>query len=247
MATHNFLRKVVFVLVFLFLSPANLFASEVVELKWGEILPVETPSIKAMQIISKEVKEKTNGRVIIKLFPSGQLGSSREMIESTMLGSLDMVTEGAGNIGQWIPSISILEAPYLWKDISHLEKVINGDIGQKFQRDLKDRGLKMLGFFYNGVRHVTTSNKPIHSLNDIKNLKLRVPENEIFLSMAKAWGARPTPLNFSELYLALRQNVVEGQENPLPTIEKAKLYEVQKFLILTGHIITPRLILINEA
>jgi len=105
----------------------------------------------------------------------------------------------------------------------------------------------MLGFFYNGVRHVTTSNKPIHSLNDIKNLKLRVPENEIFLSMAKAWGARPTPLNFSELYLALRQNVVEGQENPLPTIEKAKLYEVQKFLILTGHIITPRLILINEA
>jgi len=133
MATHNFLRKVVFVLVFLFLSPANLFASEVVELKWGEILPVETPSIKAMQIISKEVKEKTNGRVIIKLFPSGQLGSSREMIESTMLGSLDMVTEGAGNIGQWIPSISILEAPYLWKDISHLEKVINGDIGQKFR------------------------------------------------------------------------------------------------------------------
>lgn len=240
-------KAIFFLFLIALLSIKDSFADKTIELKWGDILPTGTPSVKAMKLISEEVKEKTNGKVIIKLFPSGQLGSSREMIESAMFGSLDMVTEGAGNVGQWIPSLSILEAPYLWRDINHIEKVINGPIGERFQKDLKGKDLKMLGFFYNGIRHITTSRRPINSINDIKNLKLRVPENEIFLSMVKAWGAKPTPLNFSELYLALRQNVVEGQENPLPLIEKAKLYEVQKFLILTGHIITPRLILINDA
>jgi TRAP-type C4-dicarboxylate transport system substrate-binding protein len=106
--------------------------------------------------------------------------------------------------------------------------------------------MRILGTTYYGVRQLTTTKKAVRTVADMKEFKLRVPENEVFLAMARAWGAKPTPMTFSELYLALRQNVVDGQENPLPTIESGKFQEVQKYLVLTGHILTPRLVVINE-
>jgi tripartite ATP-independent transporter DctP family solute receptor len=158
-----------------------------------------------------------------------------------------MVTEGAANFGQWVPSISVLEAPYVWRDAAHLAKVMAGPVGQGLTRELVEkRGMRILGTTYYGVRHLTTSKKPVRTVADMKEFKLRVPENEVFLAMARAWGAKPTPMTFGELYLALRQNVVDGQENPLPTIDSGKFFEVQKYLVLTGHILTPRLVVINE-
>jgi len=108
------------------------------------------------------------------------------------------------------------------------------------------RSMRVVGSTYYGKRHVTTGSKAVNTVDDMKGLKLRIPEVDTFRAMAEAWGARPTPLNFSELYLALSQGAVDGQENPLPTIQSAKFNEVQKYLILTGHVITPRLIVINE-
>ena len=107
--------------------------------------------------------------------------------------------------------------------------------------------MRILGTTYYGTRHVTTTAKAVKSPADMVGFKLRVPENDVFKAMAEAWGAKPTPMNFGELYLALKQNVVDGQENPLPTIKSGKFDEVQKYLVLTGHIITPRLVVVNEA
>jgi len=107
--------------------------------------------------------------------------------------------------------------------------------------------MRILGAVYYGTRHITTSNRAIRSLADMRGLKLRVPENDVFKVMVESWGAKPTPMNFNELYLALSQGVVDGQENPLPTIKAGKLHEVQKYLILSGHIMTPRLVVVNEA
>jgi len=124
---------------------------------------------------------------------------------------------------------------------------MNGPIGQDFNKQLiEKRGMRILGTTYYGIRQLTTTDKEVRSVKDMKGFKLRVPENEVFMAMAKSWGAKPTPMNFNELYLALKQHVVDGQENPLPTIDAAKFYEVQKYLVLTGHIITPRLVVINE-
>jgi TRAP-type C4-dicarboxylate transport system substrate-binding protein len=106
--------------------------------------------------------------------------------------------------------------------------------------------MRVIGSTYYGKRHVTSGNKAINTVDDIKGFKLRIPEVDTFRAMAEAWGARPTPLNISELYLALSQGAVDGQENPLPTIQSNKFFEVQKYLILTGHIITPRLVVVNE-
>jgi TRAP-type C4-dicarboxylate transport system substrate-binding protein len=108
------------------------------------------------------------------------------------------------------------------------------------------RSMRVIGSTYYGKRHITSGSKAINTVDDMKGFKLRIPEVDTFRAMAEAWGARPTPLNISELYLALSQGAVDGQENPLPTIQSNKFFEVQKYLVLTGHVITPRLVVVNE-
>lgn len=217
-------------------------------LRWGDVVGGAHPQVQMIERVATEVKAKTAGRVDIQGFPGGQIGSSRDMIEAVANGSQQLVTEGAANFGAWIPSISVVEAPFIWRDPQHLIKALNGPLLATYNEQLiKARGMRILGAVYYGTRHVTTSTKAVQSLDDLKGLKLRVPENDVFKAMAESWGARPTPMNFNELYLALKQGVVDGQENPLPTIKAGKFHEVQKYIILTGHIMTPRLVVVNEA
>src|SRR5262245_49801872 len=227
---------------------ATLSAHAQVTIRWGDVVPATHPSAQMIERIAADVKTKTNGRVVVQAFPGGQLGGSREMIDATANGVQQVVTEGAANFGAWLPTISIVEAPYIWRDAAHLVKVMDGPIGQQYNEQLiKARGMRILGTTYYGTRHITTTSKEVKSPADMVGFKLRVPENDVFKAMAEAWGARPTPMNFGELYLALKQNVVDGQENPLPTIKSGKFDEVQKYLVLSGHIITPRLVVVNEA
>ncbi|HEX9899041.1 MAG TPA: sialic acid TRAP transporter substrate-binding protein SiaP [Candidatus Methylomirabilis sp.] len=216
-------------------------------IRWGDVLSADHPSVQMITRVANRVKDATQGRVEIQAYPAGQLGSSKDQIEAVALGTQQMVTEGAANFGQWVPSISVIEAPYVWRDAAHLTKVMSGPVGQDLNKQLVEkRGMRILGTTYYGVRQLTTTKKAVRTAADMKELKLRVPENEVFLAMARAWGAKPTPMTFGELYLALRQNVVDGQENPLPTIDSGKFFEVQKYLVLTGHILTPRLVVIND-
>jgi len=216
-------------------------------IRWGDVLAADHPSVMMITRVAKQVADRTQGRIEIQAYPASQLGSSKDQIEAVALGTQQMVTEGAANFGQWVPSISVIEAPYVWRDDAHLTKVMSGPVGQDLNRQLiEKRGMRILGTTYYGVRQLTTTSKAVRSAADMKEFKLRVPENEVFLAMARAWGAKPTPMTFSELYLALRQNVVDGQENPLPTIDSGKFFEVQKYLVLTAHILTPRLVVINE-
>jgi tripartite ATP-independent transporter DctP family solute receptor len=222
--------------------------AQTVTIRWGDVVPATHPSVQMIERIAADVKAKSNGRIQIQAFPAGQLGGSRDMIDAVANGVQQIVTEGAANFGAWVPSISVVEAPYVWRDAAHLQKAMNGPIGQKFNDTLvKARGMRILGTTYYGTRHITTTGKEVKSPADLVGFKLRVPENDVFKAMAEAWGAKPTPMNFGELYLALKQNVVDGQENPLPTIKSGKFDEVQKYLVLSGHIITPRLVVVNEA
>ncbi|WP_439495957.1 sialic acid TRAP transporter substrate-binding protein SiaP [Bosea sp. (in: a-proteobacteria)] len=216
-------------------------------LRWGEMLPTTHPQVQMVERIAKEVKEKTGGRVDIQSFPAGQLGSGKDMMESVASGALTMTTDGAAALGSFLPQLSVIEAPYLWRDPAHMAKVGKAPVFAQMNADLvKKRGLRMAAVTYYGKRHLTTGAKAVKSAADVAGLKLRVPPVDTFRAMVEAWGAKATPVNFNELYLALSQGAVDGQENPLPTIHSAKLQEVQKHLILTGHIITPRLIVINE-
>ncbi|MCC7216172.1 MAG: sialic acid TRAP transporter substrate-binding protein SiaP [Burkholderiales bacterium] len=223
------------------------YAQEIV-LRWSDVVPATHPSVQMIERIAADVKAKSGGRIAIQAFPAGQLGSSRDTIEAVANGTQQLVTEGAANFGAWVPAISVVESPYIWRDGDHLVKAMSGPVGKAFNDELvAKRGMRILGTTYYGTRHLTTSTKNVRTPADLAGFKLRVPENDVFKAMAEAWGARPTPMNFGELYLALKQGTVDGQENPLPTIKSGKFDEVQKYLVLTGHIITPRLVVVNDA
>ena len=222
-------------------------AAAVTTLRWSSVLPTSHPGVAMMEAVAKQMKAETNGAVDIQTFAAGQLGSSRDTIESVSSGAIQLVDEGAAQFGQFVPQFSILEAPYLWRDAAHVRRVLSSPIVDDMNAQLvAKRQMRIIGATYYGKRHVTSGTKAVNTVDDMKGLKLRIPEVDTFRAMAEAWGARPTPLNFNELYLALSQGAVDGQENPLPTIQSGKLYEVQKYLVLTAHIITPRLIAINE-
>ena len=189
-----------------------------------------------------------SGTVAIQTFPSGQLGSSRDLIEATSSGAIQMVDEGAAQFGQFVPAFSILEAPYIWTGPDHIRRVLHSAIVDPMNAQLTaKRDMRVVGSTYYGTRHVTSGSRTVKTVADMGGFKLRIPEVDTYRAMAEAWGARPTPLNIGELYLALSQGAVDGEENPLPTIQSSKFFEVQKHLVLTGHIMTPRLVAINEA
>ena len=216
-------------------------------LRWAENQAPSHPAAQMIERAANEVKEKSGGRIEIQGFPGGQMGGSRDVVEAVSSGALDMTTEGAALLGQFVPQLSIIEAPYIWNDAEHMARALKSPLlGELNKLLVERRGMRMIGVTYYGKRHLTTGSKAVRSVEDMKGFKLRVPEVDTFRAMAEAWGARATPLNFNELYLSLSQGAVDGQENPLPTIASGKLNEVQKYLVLTGHIITPRLVIVNE-
>src|SRR5437899_2191600 len=169
------------------LAGGSAFAQQVT-IRWSDVVPATHPSVQMIERIAAEVKDKSGGRIVIQAFPNGQLGSSRDTIDATANGVQQIVTEGAANFGAWVPAISVVEAPYIWRDAAHLDKVMNGPIGEQFNDTLvKARGMRILGTTYYGTRHITTSNKEVRTPADLVGFKLRVPENDVFKAMAEAF------------------------------------------------------------
>jgi TRAP-type transport system periplasmic protein len=216
-------------------------------LRWATVVPITHPEVVMMNKVAEDVKAETGGAVEVQVFPAGQLGSSQDIIASASSGATQMVVEGAAQFGQFVPPFSILEAPYLWRDPAHIRRALSAPLMDGMVNQMiAERSLRMIGSTYYGTRHVTSGSRAIHTVEDMKGFKLRIPEVDTFRAMAEAWGAKPTPLNIGELYLALSQGAVDGEENPLPTIQSSKFNEVQKYLVLTAHIMTPRPIMVNE-
>lgn len=217
-------------------------------LRWGEQLSASHPNVMAAEMFAKNISEKTNGEIEIQIFPNAQFGSNNEQLEATSQGIQDMVTDGDGPISAFVPWVGVFGAPYIYRDEAQMVNVVKGPIFAKMKKDLIEKlNIRILGgaLFY-GWRYLTTRDTPVYSVEDVKGLKLRVPGGKVHLDMERAWGAVPTPMSFGELYLALSQGVIDGQDNPLPVISSAKFYEVQKYLIATKHMNNVRFFLINE-
>ena len=208
------------------------------EWRLGHILPPTHPGNTALEEAAAEILEKTEGRVDIKVFPAGQIGGAKEILNGLTVGTHQMAFDGAGILSQWLPSLGVLEAPFLARDFAHLERMAAGDAGQRILDNLrKEHGYRVLDIWYYGTRHLTSSRGPVNSVDDMAGMKIRVPEVALSLAFMKALGAAPTPMAFTELYLAMQTGVVDGQENPLPTIDSAKFFEVQDYLALTAHLV----------
>lgn len=196
-------------------------------------------------VFCDEVAKGTEGRFICKQFPSGALGGEREMIESVQLGTLDAVNTSTGPLGNFVPEVKIVDIPFLFRNYDHARKVMDGPVGQDLLNKMQDKGLVGLAWTENGFRHMTNNVRPIVNASDAQGLKMRTMENKVHMDGYKTFGILPTPMAFPELFTALQQGTVDGQENPIPVILSAKFAQVQKHLSLTNHVYSPAAIILS--
>ncbi|MEI2417955.1 TRAP transporter substrate-binding protein [Orrella sp. JC864] len=193
-----------------------------------------------------EVKKLTGGRYEILGFHAGALGGEREAIEAVQLGTQELTLTSTGPVPNFVPETRILDVPFLFRDYAHARAVLDGPIGQDLLKQFDSKGMKALGWCDNGFRHMTNSRRPVNSPSDLKGLKMRTMENPVHIQAYKAFGIIPTPMAFTEVFTALQQGTVDGQENPLSIIQSAKLDQVQRYMTLTGHVFSPCVLLMSK-
>lgn len=191
---------------------------------------------KGAQEFATKLAEVSGGELTVNLFPSSTLGDFKAMVAQVQAGELDIVITGYPDMSYIIPELNLIGAPYVADDFAHLKEIIAGPWGQEMSVKFEEQGVKLLDLWYYGTRQ-TSSNRAINSMDDMKGLRLRTPNVPFLIAYAENTGATPAPVAFAEVYLALQTNQVDAEENPLPTIEAMKFYEVQSHIALTNHFI----------
>jgi TRAP-type transport system periplasmic protein len=200
----------------------------------------------AIDTFAKEVEKRTGGRYKVQTFYSGSLGGERESVEAVQLGTQDLTFTSTGPVPNFVPEVAILDIPFLFRDYNHARSTLDGPIGQDLLGKFPAKGIVALAWGENGFRHMTNSKRAVNLPDDLKGLKMRTMENPVHIQAYKAFGIIPTPMAFPEVFTALQQGTVDGQENPLSVITAAKFEQVQKYLSLTGHVYSPALLLMNK-
>lgn len=182
------------------------------------------------------VEAGSNGEIDVQIFPSSQMGPDREMIEGVQTGVLEMAIPPSSFFAGWDPAFAVIELPYMYPSKDTAWKVLESEAGNGMLARVQQQGLVGLGWLELGVRNVTNNTRPIASPDDLEGIKLRTMKVPAHVATFEALGANPTPMNFGEVYSALQQGVIDGQENPLAIITSQRFYEVQKYLSTTGHV-----------
>ena len=193
------------------------------------------PRHEAAVLFAERVKAKTNGRIEIQVAHSAQLGDDAAMITALRSGTLDMSANSQGAIANVVPEYGAIGLPFLFSDVQKAWQLLDGPVGEELSKRTAAKGMVVLGYWDNGIRHITNSKKAIKAPADLKGLKIRTPPDTMTVDIMQTLGADTQQIKFAELYVALQQGVVDGQENPVMNIHASKLYEVQKHLALTSH------------
>ena len=222
--------------IILLMSNASRGAERTYVLKFNTVAGPQQPQIKALEVFAREVDKLSGGKIKVQIFHSGQLGNQQTQLIGVMRGTLDMTFASPNSLAQFDRRLGIFGSAYLFRDLGHLRKVMNGDIGKEyFDRLAANQGLRPLDVWYLGTRQLNLRNRGVRTPEEMKGIKLRVPNSPLWIAMGRALGANPTPIGFGEVYLALKTGVVDGQDNPLPTNKAQKFYEVTKYIVMTGH------------
>jgi len=205
-------------------------------LRFAHVYEVSEPFHKWALWAADEIKKRTNGRYEIQVFPASSLGKEQDLYAGLMLGTIDLTYTGSFYASRDYGPMAISSAPFMFRDFQHWTTYRDGPFFREISDNFTQKtGDKVLALLYYGEREVT-SNKPVRVPADMKGMKFRTPDSLMYTMFPRAVGANPTPIAFAEVYLALQNGTVDGQENPLPTIFAKKFYEVQKYISLTGHI-----------
>ena len=223
-------------------------ATAATTLRFGHVNNTGELATELYQEFADKVGARTKGEVTIRVFPAEQLGKEVDLIQQVKSGALDISSPSMAALSNLAPALEIASAPFLWTDWAQAQKVISGPAFQPIFDELaaKHNVLMLSKIWYWGWRNMTTGNKAINKPEDMAGLKIRVPESPVWVEMIKAMGASPTPIPFGEVYMALQMKVVDGQENPIPTIYTRKFYEVQSHLSMTRHMLQNNTVIINK-
>lgn len=217
------------------LAAAGFASAQTIKLTLGHGAAPGNPRHEAAVKLAEVLKAKTNGRIEVQVAHSAQLGDDAAMVTALRTGALDMTANSQGAVSATVPEYAAYGMPFLFSSAAQAFKLLDGPLGKELADKTAEKGMIVLGYWDNGIRQITNSKRPITKVEDVKGLKLRVPPDATLVDIVQALGADAQQIKFSELYVALQQGVVDGQENPLANIHASKLYEVQKYLALTNH------------
>ncbi|MEY5029656.1 MAG: 2,3-diketo-L-gulonate-binding periplasmic protein YiaO precursor [Pseudomonadota bacterium] len=228
------------------LAAAGMASAEVKTIKFANQNAAGHPIILGMEKFKELVEKNSAGQLKVNVFPGGTLGSDQANVTALQAGTLEMASMNSGIFASQIKDFAVFDFPFMFANGKEADTVVDGEFGKKMHAKLQDKGIVGLGYYELGFRNITNSKNPITKVSDIEGLKLRVIPNAINVDWVKALGANPTPLPWPEVYAALEQKAVDGQENPVATINGAKFYEVQKHLALTGHQYNPQSVVMSK-
>jgi tripartite ATP-independent transporter DctP family solute receptor len=219
--------------------------AQTVELKFGHVGEPGSLFAASAEEFAKRANAKLGGKAKVVVFGSSQLGGDKELLQKLKLGTVDLALPSTVMSSE-VDAFGLFEMPYLVKDRNHMKKIEKDVVWPMLAPQVEAKGLKIIAVWENGYRHITNSKRPINRPDDLKGIKLRVPEGKWRVKMFQTYGANPSPMKFSEVFTALQTGVMDGQENPFTQIHSAKFQEVQKYLSLSGHVYTPAYVTVGK-
>lgn len=227
-------------------SSSTAGSGDKIVLCYAENQTPDYPTTQAAQKFADLVKEKTNGRITVEVYDSGQLGDEKSVIEQVQFGGIDMSRVSLTPLSEFSKDLMALQMPYLYRDGDHMWKVLDGEIGDKLLKSTENDGIVGLSWYDAGARNFYNNKHEVKSLDDMKGLKIRVQESSLMMDMVKALGANPTPMAYGEVYSALQTNVIDGAENNWPSYESTSHYEVAKYITVDEHSRVPEMQIISK-
>ncbi|WP_449234580.1 TRAP transporter substrate-binding protein [Azospirillum doebereinerae] len=211
----------------------------------ADVQPGDYPTVKAVQYMSEQLSKDTNGKYTIRVFPSSQLGSEKDTIEQVKLGALEFLRVNAGTLNTICPAMMVPIMPFVFRDTAHMRSVLDGPLGDEILADCDSHGMVGLAFYDSGSRSFYTK-VPIRSMADLKGLKIRVQQSDVWVAMMKLLGANPTPMPTGEVFTGLKTGLIDGAENNWPTYQSSHVYEVAKYFTLSEHSMAPDVLLMSK-
>ncbi len=212
----------------------------------SDVHPADYPTVEAVKYMGKLLSEQTKGRLGVRVYPSGSLGTEKDNIEQLKIGGLDMMRINVAPLNSVVPETIVTGLPFVFRSTEHMRKVLDGPIGEEILASMPAQGLVGLAFYDSGARSFYTVKKPIKSIADMKGLKIRVIQSDLFVSMIEALGANPTPMPFGEVYTALKTGIVDAAENNWPSYESSRHFEAAKYYNLSEHSLAPEVLVFSK-
>jgi tripartite ATP-independent transporter DctP family solute receptor len=221
-------------------------AASAQSLRSTDIHPDGYPTVEAVKFISQQLEAKTGGKLKIQVFHSAQLGNEKDTIEQTRFGVIDLNRINMAPFNNLIPATNVPSLPFIFRSVEHMRKVMDGPIGEGILKEFEKHDLVGLAFYDSGSRSFYNSKRPITKPDDMKGMKIRVQQSDMFVSLVSALGANATPMAFGEVYSALQTGVIDGAENNWPSFESTKHFEVSKFYSITEHSLSPEVLVMSK-